>query len=210
MQTGWYQDNNSKWYYLDLDKGYCYTNCTILIDSKNYTFDSNGVWIENNDSLVSDDCVNFVKNYEGFSSTPYYDGTGYTDSQLTIGYGTTKASEPEAFNNTPITEEIACYYLKKEIDKMAKIIKADLDNKGVSLTQSQQDGLYSFAYNCGESALLGSTLYKYISNGGRDANTIQSYFCMWDKAGGVELSGLKARRIAEANIFNYGVYNSTH
>ena len=115
------------------------------------------------DNIVSDDCVNFVKGFEGLSLEPYYDGTG-TDAQYTIGYGTTKASETEAFENTPITEEIACYYLKLEITKMAKIIKSDLDTKGIYLSQPQQD------------ALLNSTLYKYIVNGGRDADTITSYF----------------------------------
>lgn len=33
---------------------------------------------------------------------------------------------------------------------------------------------------------------------------------MWDRAGRVELAGLKSRRIAEANIFNNGTYDSIH
>jgi hypothetical protein len=45
MLTGWYYESPAKKYYLDLDKGYCYTDCTILIDGINYTFDSNGVCI---------------------------------------------------------------------------------------------------------------------------------------------------------------------
>lgn len=150
------------------------------------------------DNIVSDDCVNFIKGFEGLSLECYYDGTGTTDAQYTIGYGTTKASEPEAFENTHITEETACYYLKLEITKMSKIIKSDLDTKGISLSRPQQD------------ALLNSTLYKYIVNGGRDADTITSYFCMWDRAGRVESAGLKSRRIAEANIFNNGTYDSIH
>ncbi len=212
MQVGWLR-LDSKWYYLEEqsngNKGVAYKSGTFTIGGREYTFNDDCAIVENA-SLVSDDCVNFIKGYEGLSLEPYYDGTGYTDAQLTIGYGTTKASIPEAFENTPITEEQACYYLKLEITKMAKIIKADLDSKGVSLSQSQQDGLYSFAYNCGELALLNSSLYRYIVNGGRDADTIQSYFCMWNKAGGVELAGLKARRVAESNIFNNGVYDSTH
>jgi len=213
MQVGWLQ-LDSKWYYLEEEsngsKGVAYKSGTFTINEKSYTFNDDGVMQDSSDSLVSDDCVNFIKQYEGLSLEPYYDGTGYTDAQYTIGYGTVKASVPEAFENTPITEEQACYYLKLEITKMAQIIKADLDAKGISLSQSQQDGLYSFSYNCGESALLNSSLYRYIVSGGRDADTIQNYFCMWDRAEGVELSGLKARRVAESNIFNYGVYDSSH
>lgn len=212
MQIGWIQ-LNSKWYYLEEEsngnKGVAYMNGTFTINGKEYTFDDTCAMVDT-DNIVSDDCVNFIKGFEGLSLEPYYDGTGTTDAQYTIGYGTTKASEPEAFENTPITEEQACYYLKKEITKMAKIIKADLDSKNISLSQSQQDALYSFSYNCGQDALLNSTLYKYICGGGRDADIIQSYFEMWDKAGGVVLAGLKARRIAESNIFNYDTYDSTH
>lgn len=236
MNTGWFQDKDQRWYYLDEQNGdlktgwiqlknvwfflepssngymgECYVNRTATIDGKSYSFDVNGHLIE--DSLVSDSCVNFVKEYEAFYNKAYYDGTGYTDAQLTIGYGTTKASVPEAFENginSTITEEKACYYLKQEIDKMAKIIKSDLDSKGISLTQSQQDALYSFSYNCGESALLNSTLYRNICNGVRDKYTITSNFQAWSMAGGKRLDGLYKRRTAEANIFNNGIYDSTH
>lgn len=182
-----------------------------MINGKSYTFDKNGHMLD--DTLVSDNCVNFVKEYEAFFNHAYYDGTGYTDAQLTIGYGTTKASVPEAFNDgvdSTITEEKACYYLKQEIEKMAKIIKADLDSKGVSLIQSQQDALYSFSYNCGESALLNSTLYRNICNGVRDKDTITANFQAWSMAGGKRLDGLYKRRTAESKIFNEGIYDSTH
>lgn len=241
MKTGWYQDTNGKWYYLK-DNGqmatgwiqlndkwyYLYEatnasqaeyigttayNCTKIIDSKTYKFDADGVMQNTSTSLVSDDCVGFVKGYESFYDHAYYDGTGYTDAQLTIGYGTTKASVPEAFNNgteSTIRESDACYYLKQEIDKMAVIVKADLDAKGMALTQNEFDGLMSFSYNCGETALLGSTLYKNVVAGVRDADTIIANFQAWSRAGGVTLPGLYKRRTAEANIFLNGVYDSSH
>lgn len=114
-----------------------------------------------------------------------------------------------------ITEQQASDRLKELINNnYAKHIKADLDSKGISLTQYQQDALYSCAYNIGVSSLLNSSLYRYIVNGGQDADTIQSYFCMWSKAtiNGVSttLVGLYKRRVAESNIFNNGVYDSTH
>ena len=32
MLTGWFKDDNGKWCYLDIDKGYAYHDCTILIN----------------------------------------------------------------------------------------------------------------------------------------------------------------------------------
>lgn len=240
MQTGWYRDANGKWYYFNesgqmatgwiqvSDKWYYLyeaTNaaqgefigttaysCTKIIAGKSYAFDADGVWKEST-GYVSENCVTFVKGYEQFYADAYYDGTGNTDAQLTIGYGTTKASVPEAFNNgteSTCTESEACGWLNQEINKMAAIIKADLDAKGVALTQNEFDGLMSFSYNCGESALLGSTLYKNVVAGIRDVDTITANFQAWSKAGGQRLQGLYKRRTAEANIFLNGVYDSTH
>ena len=223
MMTNWYKINE-KWYYFLTEKrefdsnthwkGEMVCGTTLEIDGKEYSFNSDGSLVEDSsEGLVSDDCVSFVKGYEDFYSNAYYDGTGYTDAQLTIGYGTTKASVSEAFSdgiNSTITEEKACYYLKQEIEKMAKIIKADLDSKGVTLTQCQADAFYSFSYNCGESALLSSTLYRNVVAGIRDSATIIANFQAWSKAGGQTLQGLYKRRTAEANMFLNGVYDSTH
>ena len=46
MITGWYKNTNGKWSYLDIDKGYAYHDCTILIDRKYYSFDENCYWID--------------------------------------------------------------------------------------------------------------------------------------------------------------------
>jgi GH24 family phage-related lysozyme (muramidase) len=236
LDTGWFKDKDNRWYYLDEQNGdlktgwiqlksiwffleidsngymgECYVNRTAIIDSKEYSFDSNGHLIEDNtnDSLVSEDCISFVKGFEKFYSYKYDDGTG----TITQGYGAV-GNEIANWGDT-ITEEEASEELKTVINSnYAKPIKEDLDNKGVTLTQSQQDSIYSMAYNIGVSSLLNSTLYRYICNGGRDTSTIQSYFCMWSKAtiNGVSttLQGLYKRRVAESNIFNYGTYDSTH
>ena len=45
MLTGWYRDIDGKIYYLDISKGYCYEDCTIIIDGKYYTFDKSGAVI---------------------------------------------------------------------------------------------------------------------------------------------------------------------
>lgn len=42
MLTGWYYASPSKKYYLDLEDGYCYTDCKVLIDEVYYSFNENG------------------------------------------------------------------------------------------------------------------------------------------------------------------------
>ncbi len=211
MQTGWIQLNNV-WYYLIESsnpsqgeyKGVMISNCTRIINGKEYTFNEDGS-LKNNfcSGTVSEDLVNFVKSYEGFSAKAYYDGTGYTDAQLTIGYGTTKASVPEAFPNginSTCTEAEACEWLKQEIDKMAWTIKCKLTTYNIDLNQNQFDALCSFSYNCGTNALFSSTLWKNIISGCRDS-TLKTNFQAWSKAGGATLKGLYNRRTEEYEIF---------
>lgn len=226
MKTGWFQDSDKTWYYLDStgrmltgwqkidDKDYCfadngsmYVSCTT---PDGFNVDFNGVWIN---SLVSDDCLNFVKGYEKFYSYKYDDGTGV----ITQGYGATGA-EIANWGNT-ITEEEASEELRTAINEnYAKPIKADLDSKGIKLEQNQFDALVSCAYNIGvgdsTEGLLGSSLYRYVISGGRDSEAILKYFRMWNKVfqnGEIIVwGGLDKRRIAEANIFSNGIYNSDH
>lgn len=195
MQTGWLKDDN-KWYYLEPNstgyKGAMYQSCTASIDGKDYTFDSKGVW---QDSLASDSCIDFIKSWEGFSSTPYFDEVGVK----TLGYGMT-GEEIEGISS--ITEEEATNMLKDWIErKYAPVIKQDLDSKGIVLKQNEFDSLVSMAYNVGTSGVLGSTLYRNICNGVMDSATITANFQAWSMAGGKRLEGLYKRRTKEANMF---------
>lgn len=211
MLTGWYKENG-KWYYLEPNstgfKGRMYYNGTFSINDTNYTFDVDGSLIE---SYVSEYLISFVKGYEKFYSYKYDDGTG----TITQGYGAT-GNEIANWGDT-ITEEQASEELRKSLnDNYAATIIKDLNAMNITLEKYQFDALVSFAYNVGVSALFGSKLYKYIVAGGRDADTILSYFRLWNKyynesTKQIEVSnGLNKRRIAEANIFNKGIYDSKH
>ena len=110
-----------------------------------------------------------------------------------------------------VTEPQASQMLKDLIDrKYAPPVKKDLESKGITLKQSEFDSLISFAYNCGVSALLGSTLYTNICNGVRDKNTIISNFTAWSNGGGHRIEGLYRRRCKEANMFLYGDYTGNN
>ncbi|QXE20011.1 glycoside hydrolase family protein [Clostridium sp. 001] len=145
--------------------------------------------------LVSKQLVDFVKGFEGFSSTVYRDEVGVP----TLGYGMTGE---EITGLTSVTEEQATNMLEDWLNrKYAAPIKNDLDSRGVSLSQNQFDALVSMAYNIGVGGVLSSTLYRNICNGIRDADTITFDFEMWDKAGGQVLPGLLRRRKEEAAMF---------
>ncbi len=196
MQTGW-SELKGVWYYLEESstgyKGKCYIDCTATINGKQYTFDKDGHMLEN--SLVSEACINFIKSWEGFFAKPYYDMVGV----LTLGYGMTG---DEIKGLSSITESKASDMLKDLINnKYAQIIKKSLDDKNISLKQNEFDALVSFAYNCGTTGLLGSTLYKNIVAGIRDKNTIISNFQAWSNGGGKRIEGLYRRRMKEAAMF---------
>ena len=177
MLTGWFKDDNGKWCYLDIDKGYAYHDCTILINGKNYIFDSHCYWIENNG--LSTKGAKFIESWEGFSSTWEDVGDGY----LTIGIGTaTSGTLGQKLYNQGIrscTHEQAYKWLQEECKSCYNSIKSKLDDNRITLSQNKIDALISMAYNIGESGLLGSTLFKNICNGVTDANILKSNFQAW-------------------------------
>ena len=146
-------------------------------------------------NLVSPQCVDFVKSFEGFSATSYRDCVGVK----TIGYGMTGA---EIAGLSSVTEKQASEMLKNLLNNnYAQPLKSILDSKGVRLSQNQFDALVSMAYNVGVGGLLGSTLYKNVCSGIRDVGIITGNFCAWSYAGGKVIAGLLRRRQEEAKMF---------
>ena len=210
MKTGWLNDNG-KWYYLveksipseGIYRGQMLLNTTREIEGVNYTFNESGEWKENVGNGVSDKGIDFIKSFEGFYPSKYYDCVGV----LTQGYGLTG----DEIKNLPdiITEEKATQLLKDLVNnKYYPPIKKALDKNRVSLSQNQIDALVSMAYNVGYSGVLGSTLFKNICNGVTNENTITNNFCAWSMAGGKQVLGLLRRRQAEARMFLYREYNN--
>lgn len=199
MFTGWLEYKN-KWYYLN-DNGIMSRDCVQTIDGKEYKFDSNGAWIR---SFVSDECIDFIKSWEGYFAEPYIDCVGVK----TLGYGMT-GNEIEDLES--VTEEQATQMLKDWINnKYAPGIKSDLDCKGITLKQNEFDALVSFAYNCGTAGLLGSTLYKNVVAGIRNVTTITANFQAWSNGGGRRIEGLYRRRTKEAAMFLNADYSGNN
>lgn len=199
MLTGWLEYKN-KWYYMN-EHGIMLADCVATIEEKEYKFDSNGAWIR---SLVSDQCIDFIKSWEGYFATPYIDCVGVK----TLGYGMT-GTEIEGLDS--VTEEQATQMLKDWINnKYAPVIKSDLDFKDITLKQNEFDALVSMAYNIGTGGVLGSTLYKNVVAGIRDSSTITANFQAWSNGGGRRIEGLYRRRTKEAAMFLNGDYSGNN
>ena len=144
---------------------------------------------------ISNECINIVKQFEGFFSKPYLCPAGVP----TIGYGTIlyPNGKKVTLQDKSISEDEAIEFMRFELNQKAKEVDAMTTDK---VNQYQFDALVSFAYNCGSGALKGSTLLKRV-NTNVDDLTIKDAFLMWVKADGKTLKGLVNRRTAEANLY---------
>lgn len=113
------------------------------------------VTVENSNDLA----VEFIKGFEGFSTTAYPD-----ERQYSIGYGT-RASSP----NEVITREEALTRFSSELGRFTNAVE-DINSKyEYNWNESQKAALTSFAYNLGEGALdtltaQGSRTNEQIAN----------------------------------------------
>lgn len=208
--TGWLKYNN-QWYFLEPSNtdtlGSMYCDGVYKIDNKEYTFNKNGQLEDNN--LVSNKCIKFIKEMEGFYARKYDDGCGV----ITQGYGCT-GNEIISWNDT-VSEEVASEKLVTLLDNIyAPPIKKALQEKGIILKQNEFDALVSMAYNIGVQGLLRSTLFNNICKGVRNPVIITNNFLTWslgDLNGDGTLDtieGLLRRRRLEANIFLNGQYST--
>lgn len=144
---------------------------------------------------VSQDCIDLVKMFEGFSSKPYL----CPAKVPTIGFGATIYPNGQRVRLTDknITEKEAEEILAHELKEAAKRVDAlTID----TVTQHQFDALVSFAYNVGSGALKTSTLLKRVNTNPNDKN-IRAQFMRWVNANGKQLEGLVNRRKAEADLY---------
>ena len=143
---------------------------------------------------MSEQGVNLIKSFEGFSSVPYNDGVGV----MTIGYG--HAFRKKDKHLKKITEEQAVEILKEDVSIAVKNVNNLVK---VDITQNQFDALVSFAFNVGVGNLKNSTLLKKLNQG--DYIGAADEFLRWNKGrvNGVmkEMKGLTRRRVAERALF---------
>ena len=95
-----------------------------------------------------------------------------------------------------ITQQQAETFLKEDIVPVERV----LNGMGVNFTQNQFDALCSWIFNLGTANFNSSTMRKYIIAKKGDVE-ITDQLIKWHNAGGKPLTGLKRRRVAEANMF---------
>jgi lysozyme len=113
----------------------------------------------------------------------------------TIGWGCTIG----VYQGKVVTSDEAESMLKRELGHF-EIVVARLVT--TPLTQHEFDAITSFAYNCGEGALAGSTLLRELNAGRHGA--VPGQLLRWTRGGGQVLNGLVRRRKAEAALFLSG------
>ena len=151
--------------------------------------------------VVSDDGLDWIKSFEGFSDTVYSDsGSWY------IGYGT--RCEPEDYPDG-ITEPEAEELLRAELSDSELTLNDWLSEIGCSVTQSQFDALADFTYNLGVGWMnTDCKLVDVLSTNcvGVSEVSIVNAFGVWCHANKQINPGLVQRRLAEACLFLYGDY----
>ena len=150
---------------------------------------------------ISDDGIEFIKQYEGFSNVPYLDNGVWR-----IGYGT--AIDPEDYPEE-ITERMATRLFRKDLEDAAQKVNDYADTYGIELEQHQFDALVSFTYNLGSSWMNENYKFSsYLIDGLEyyDEIDILDAYVVWCHVGKNVDHGIAERRIAEAMLLLYGDY----
>jgi len=140
---------------------------------------------------VDDVGINFIKQWESFSSVIYKD----TYNIRVIGYG--HIIEFNEHITPPITEQQATDLLKKDL---LKFEDAALNLIKVKLNQNQFNAFVSLIYNVGSENVKGTRLLELLNSYKFDL--AMQHWKLFDRAGGKEVEGLKRRRLAEIELFN--------
>jgi len=145
--------------------------------------------------------INATKEVEGFRAKLYTDAA----RNCTIGYGHQvkkggcDGDEPAEFRRG-ITEVKASRLLTDDMEVARRSVTTVTS---VNLSDGQYAALCDFTYNVGSSNFKGSTLLKLVNQGNFDK--VPAQFRRWVMAGGREVSGLKARRDREIELFFDGM-----
>ena len=152
---------------------------------------------------VSQECIDIIKKWEGFSAKPYWDY-----QQWTVGYGTrVPDGKLEEYQTVGITKEDAEQQLLDYLNKDAQVVNQFIDKYGLTFTQGMFDAVLSLSYNCGSSWLnKTSTLHTAVVSGWTGDDLLFA-FGQWSTAGGETVPALIRRRLAEANMYLNGIYD---
>jgi lysozyme len=140
--------------------------------------------------MPSEQCSALVKDFEKCKLYAY---TPVPGDPPTIGWGSTG---PDIHIGLTWTQAQADNRLHVDLMRVGVAVDRLVNHKA---NQNQFDALCDFAYNLGAHALAESTLLAFHLAGRYDKAALE--FPKWDHAHGVELAGLKRRRLAEQALY---------
>jgi lysozyme len=144
---------------------------------------------------VTEEGLDLIKRFEGFSPTIYICPAGYP----TVGYGHVVLAHEQAQFAGGIMESDATELLRKDVGIAERAV---LRLISVPLTNGQFDALVSFTFNLGAGALQRSTLRRKANRGEHEG--VPAELMKWVWAAGKRLPGLVRRRRAEASAYSSG------
>ena len=159
------------------------------------------------EGYVSGNGLWFIKQTEGFSSTPYNLG----DGTYTIGYGTTSKYDPEHYNQLApsCTEQQASEVLGQSLyTNYSKYVYDSFVRYGYDMNKMKQnefDAFVSFYYNTG--SLTSKSIFTKYINGDSKESIAEVWKTTVIMPGTQFEEGLRNRRKAEANVFLNADYN---
>ncbi len=145
---------------------------------------------------TSEDAVNLIKAYEGFSATAYWDNT-----QWSIGYGT------KSTQGATITVEEAHTAMMAELLEVETALNEFTAKYGRYLTQNQFDALVSLSYNCGTKWMTSDGRLRQAVTDGKTGNDFLFAISLWANISSVPNAGLLKRRMSEANLYLSATYD---
>lgn len=159
------------------------------------------------EGYVSGNGLWFIKQGEGFSSTPYNLG----DGTYTIGYGITSKYDPEHYEQLApsCTEQQASEVLGQSLySNYSKYVYDSFVRYGYDMNKMKQnefDAFVSFYYNTG--SLTSKTIFTKYINGDSKESIAEVWKTTVIMPGTQFEEGLRNRRKAEANVFLNADYN---
>lgn len=152
--------------------------------------------------LASEECVELIKEYEGFRDQAYED-----NGKWYIGYGTNVELADYPYG---VTEEEADWLLRQALADKEERVNRMLMDYGIYVTQYQFDAMVSMTYNLGTQWMRPDyRFFSYLLQGIENYTEAEvvNAIATWCHQGTAVKDHLAQRRLREASLFLYGDYS---